>query len=101
MAEDNTAKCCLCIPINISSIIFMVFAFIAMIGGVLNILGTLDYIGGGWGIGGIILLVCISVGNLASIFCNFKFFSVFYAHHKKGDSHDDADRQSLVGAFKW
>ena len=99
MGEDNTQKCCFCIPIDLAAKIMMVFGALGVIGNVLNILNVLQYLS--TGIGGIVLMIIIALGQAAAAFCYFKFTMVYYAHFKKGEEHDDSDRQSLVDAFKW
>jgi hypothetical protein len=91
MAEDNTAVCCMCIKIDLAIKVLIAYSFLGILGAVLNILGTLGFLSG-YGLGGIVLLVVVAIGNLASLFCIYKFFTVFWAHYKKGENHDDADR---------
>jgi hypothetical protein len=99
MAEDNTAVCCFCIKIDIAIKIMLVLTILSFIGSILNIVNTLSFLDSG--IGGIVLLIIIAAGQAAAVFCYYKFIMVFYGHVKKEGDHDDAERQSLVDAFKW
>ena len=98
MAENNETKCCICIPIELATKILCLFTFLALISAVLNIVNTLDLLGEG--IGGIVLLIIVAIGNCGAAFCYYKFVMVFWPHIKKED-HNDGDRDELVAAFKW
>jgi hypothetical protein len=99
MPEDNSALCCFLFNIDIAIKIMIVLAALGIIGSIINILGSVQYIGSG--VAGILLIAVLGLGQLVSIFCDYKFLMIFYAHYKKGDNHDDADRYRLVDTFKW
>ena len=99
MGEDNTQKCCFCTQVDLAAKIMMVLGALGVVGNIMNILNILQYLSSG--IGGIVLMIIVALGQAAGAFCYYKFTMVFYAHFKKGEEHDDSDRQSLVDAFKW
>lgn len=78
MPEDISATCCIVFKIDTAVKIMLALAILGLCGSVLNILRTLSLV---TDIGGVVLIVLVTVGQLIAIFCDYKFIKVFYAHY--------------------
>ena len=78
LTEDKTALCCFIIKVDWAIKIMLFITIAGAIGSVWNVIGCFAFLT--YGLGGVVLLCIIGIGQLVSIYCDYKFIMVFYPH---------------------
>ena len=99
MPENFETKCCVCIPFPAAITVMLFFTVLSLIGCILNILNTFSFLASG--IGGIIMLIIVAIGQIGAAYCYVKYIQVFWPYFQKKEDHNDAERNGLVDAFKY
>ena len=95
-----TTKCCWCIGFPCAILTMLIFTVLSLIGCVLNILNTLNFIST-YGLGGVVMCVIVAIGQICAAYCYVKFIQVYWPYNSNKGDHSDADRNGLVDAFKY